>query len=183
MKLKTPIKYNSRVRPVCLAKADFDTGTYCYVTGWGHTTEGGSVPAVSCHAMLFCRCSPFTPNSLEYRPRHSFSGAGGTRRPTLRNMEGLTATPETTCPALYEECVGSLAFVCVLCEGISEWSDHHLNNWMWTGAHFEHTASMTFPIISEGCGLSLFCRAQRPFVQHSGAVTNLATQVTTRSVV
>ena len=60
LKLKTPIKYNNRVRPVCLAKSDFDTGTHCFVTGWGHTSEGGSVPAVNCHEMLFV-VLPFTP--------------------------------------------------------------------------------------------------------------------------
>ena len=46
LKLKNPIQYNSHVRPVCLAKTDFDAGTNCYVTGWGHTSEGGDIPQV-----------------------------------------------------------------------------------------------------------------------------------------
>ena len=46
IKLKTPIKYNSRVRPVCLPKFDFSDDTMCYISGWGHTTEGGDVPQV-----------------------------------------------------------------------------------------------------------------------------------------
>ena len=53
MKLKTPIKYNNRVRPVCLANSDFDPGTNCFVTGWGHTTEGGNIPRVKCNNILF----------------------------------------------------------------------------------------------------------------------------------
>ena len=47
MKLKTPIKYNSHVRPVCLATSDFDAGTNCFVTGWGHTSEGGNIARVN----------------------------------------------------------------------------------------------------------------------------------------
>ncbi|XP_078358171.1 serine protease 33-like isoform X2 [Oculina patagonica] len=46
LKLKNPIKYNSHVRPVCLAKTDFDIGTNCSVTGWGHTSEGGDIPEI-----------------------------------------------------------------------------------------------------------------------------------------
>lgn len=46
MKLKTPIKYNSHVRPVCLATSDFDAGTNCFVTGWGHTSEGGNIARI-----------------------------------------------------------------------------------------------------------------------------------------
>ena len=46
IKLKNPIKYNTHVRPVCLAKTDFDTGTNCFISGWGHTTEGGEIPQV-----------------------------------------------------------------------------------------------------------------------------------------
>lgn len=49
MKLKTPIMYNRRVRPVCLAQSDFAVGTSCYVTGWGHTAESGSIARVSYH--------------------------------------------------------------------------------------------------------------------------------------
>lgn len=47
IKLKTPIKYDSHVRPVCLAKSDFDAGTNCFVTGWGHTSEGGNIARVN----------------------------------------------------------------------------------------------------------------------------------------
>ena len=53
MKLKTPIKYNKHVRPVCLAKSDFDPGTECFVTGWGHTSEGGNIARVNCNNSCF----------------------------------------------------------------------------------------------------------------------------------
>ena len=46
IKLKNPIQYNTHVRPVCLAKTEFDTGTNCFITGWGHTKEGGEIPQV-----------------------------------------------------------------------------------------------------------------------------------------
>ena len=46
VKLKNPIKYNTHVRPVCLAKTEFDIGTYCFISGWGHTKEGGEIPQV-----------------------------------------------------------------------------------------------------------------------------------------
>lgn len=46
VKLKTTIKYNSHVRPVCLAKTDFEPETLCFVTGWGHTSEGGNIARV-----------------------------------------------------------------------------------------------------------------------------------------
>ncbi|XP_078342560.1 serine protease 1-like isoform X2 [Oculina patagonica] len=46
IKLKSPLTYNNRVRPVCLPKFDFDVGTNCFVTGWGHTEEGGDIPQI-----------------------------------------------------------------------------------------------------------------------------------------
>ena len=46
IKLKNPIKYNTHVRPVCLAKTEFDIGTNCFITGWGHTKEGGEIAQV-----------------------------------------------------------------------------------------------------------------------------------------
>ena len=49
IKLKSPISYNSRVRPVCLPKFEFGEGTSCYISGWGHTQEGGDVPQVGLH--------------------------------------------------------------------------------------------------------------------------------------
>lgn len=61
VKLKNPIKYNNHVRPVCLAKSDFDTGTNCYVTGWGYTSEDGNIAQVcdkqtSPSSVITCRC-------------------------------------------------------------------------------------------------------------------------------
>ena len=46
MKLKTPIKFTTRVRPVCLPDdgMDFPAGTNCYVTGWGALQQAGSFP-------------------------------------------------------------------------------------------------------------------------------------------
>lgn len=46
VKLNTTIKYNSHVRPVCLPKTDLEPQTICYVTGWGHTSEGGNIARV-----------------------------------------------------------------------------------------------------------------------------------------
>ena len=47
IKLRSPLTYNMRVRPVCLPKRDFPSGTKCYVTGWGQTKEGGDIPQVT----------------------------------------------------------------------------------------------------------------------------------------
>ena len=47
IKLQSPLTYNKHVRPVCLPKFDFPSGTNCYVTGWGHTEEGGDFPQVT----------------------------------------------------------------------------------------------------------------------------------------
>ena len=47
IKLKSPLTYNKRVRPVCFPKFDFPSGTKCYVTGWGHTAEGGDIAQVT----------------------------------------------------------------------------------------------------------------------------------------
>lgn len=46
VKVKEPILYNHYVRPVCLAKTDFEPNTLCFVTGWGHTSEGGNIPKI-----------------------------------------------------------------------------------------------------------------------------------------
>ncbi|XP_067035214.1 trypsin-1-like [Acropora muricata] len=46
VKLNTTIKYNSHVRPVCLPKTDLEPQTICYVTGWGHTSEGGNIARI-----------------------------------------------------------------------------------------------------------------------------------------
>lgn len=46
IKLKNPIQYNTHVRPVCLAKTEFDIGTNCFISGWGHTEEGGEIPQI-----------------------------------------------------------------------------------------------------------------------------------------
>ncbi|XP_020912693.1 anionic trypsin-1 [Exaiptasia diaphana] len=40
VKLKTNIKYNENVRPICLQTGSFPTGSHCTVTGWGKLTEG-----------------------------------------------------------------------------------------------------------------------------------------------
>ena len=47
IKLKTPLTFNQRVRPVCFPKFDFSSGTNCYVTGWGHLNEEGHLPQVT----------------------------------------------------------------------------------------------------------------------------------------
>ncbi|XP_020912717.1 trypsin [Exaiptasia diaphana] len=41
LKLKTNIKYDDNVRPICLQSQSFPTGTNCTVTGWGKLKEGG----------------------------------------------------------------------------------------------------------------------------------------------
>ena len=46
IKLQTPLTYNSRIRPVCLPTSDFTEGTTCYISGWGHIEEGGSIHQV-----------------------------------------------------------------------------------------------------------------------------------------
>ena len=47
IKLQSPLTYNKRVRPVCLPEFDFLSGTECFVTGWGHTEEGGDIAQVT----------------------------------------------------------------------------------------------------------------------------------------
>jgi len=47
IKLQSPLTYNKRVRPVCFPKFDFPKDTKCYITGWGHTAEGGDIPQVT----------------------------------------------------------------------------------------------------------------------------------------
>ena len=49
VKLKNPFKFTINVRPVCLPTTDFAPGTDCYITGWGHTTEGGIESQVNNH--------------------------------------------------------------------------------------------------------------------------------------
>ena len=46
LKLKTPIVYNARALPVCLASSDLPEGTECWVTGWGALKEGGYSPNI-----------------------------------------------------------------------------------------------------------------------------------------
>jgi len=46
IKLQSPLTYNKRVRPVCFPKFDFPKDTKCYITGWGHTAEGGDIPQI-----------------------------------------------------------------------------------------------------------------------------------------
>jgi len=46
IKLKTPLTFNQRVRPVCFPKFDFSSDTNCYVTGWGHLYEEGHLPQI-----------------------------------------------------------------------------------------------------------------------------------------
>jgi len=43
VKLRSPVTWSDRIQPVCLPYAgfQFSSGTLCYVTGWGHTQEGG----------------------------------------------------------------------------------------------------------------------------------------------
>lgn len=49
IRLKQPIKFNTRVRPACLPakEIDFKSGTLCTITGWGITSESSGYPAVS----------------------------------------------------------------------------------------------------------------------------------------
>ncbi|XP_028408920.1 transmembrane protease serine 9-like [Dendronephthya gigantea] len=46
IKLRNPITYTERVKPICLPYSglDFSAGTNCYVTGWGKLDESGSFP-------------------------------------------------------------------------------------------------------------------------------------------
>ncbi|XP_051994413.1 serine protease 33 [Xyrauchen texanus] len=42
VQLRSPVTWSGRIQPVCLPHSglQFDSGTLCYVTGWGHTQEG-----------------------------------------------------------------------------------------------------------------------------------------------
>uniref|UniRef100_A0A672TDC2 Serine protease 33-like n=1 Tax=Sinocyclocheilus grahami TaxID=75366 RepID=A0A672TDC2_SINGR len=45
VQLRSPVTWSDRIQPVCLPYAgfQFNSGTLCYVTGWGHTQEGGNM--------------------------------------------------------------------------------------------------------------------------------------------
>lgn len=45
LELEQPAQYSSTVRPICLPEAShtFPTGKAIWVTGWGHTQEGGEL--------------------------------------------------------------------------------------------------------------------------------------------
>nr|XP_055049805.1 serine protease 33 [Misgurnus anguillicaudatus]XP_055049806.1 serine protease 33 [Misgurnus anguillicaudatus] len=45
VQLRSPVTWSDRIQPVCLPHAglQFESGTLCYVTGWGHTQEGVSL--------------------------------------------------------------------------------------------------------------------------------------------
>ncbi|XP_077068961.1 serine protease 33 [Siphateles boraxobius] len=48
VQLRSPVTWSDRIQPVCLPYAgfQFNSGTVCYVTGWGHTQEGVSLTGV-----------------------------------------------------------------------------------------------------------------------------------------
>uniref|UniRef100_A0A8C1Z1D6 Si:dkey-16l2.17 n=1 Tax=Cyprinus carpio TaxID=7962 RepID=A0A8C1Z1D6_CYPCA len=48
VQLRSPVTWSDRIQPVCLpyAGVQFNSGTLCYVTGWGHTQEGVSLAGV-----------------------------------------------------------------------------------------------------------------------------------------
>lgn len=39
LELNGTLKFNKRVGPVCLPDAEFDPGTFCFITGWGTTSK------------------------------------------------------------------------------------------------------------------------------------------------
>lgn len=51
LELERPVEYSNTVRPICLPDTshDFPTGKAIWVTGWGHTYEGGEL---ACPASL-----------------------------------------------------------------------------------------------------------------------------------
>ncbi|XP_019906719.1 RNA-binding protein FUS isoform X2 [Esox lucius] len=48
VQLAHPLAWSERIQPVCLPNAPvvFPSGTMCFVTGWGHTQEGGSLSGI-----------------------------------------------------------------------------------------------------------------------------------------
>lgn len=42
MKLNRPVKFNTRVQPICLPNGSPQPGTTCYITGWGKTKHPGN---------------------------------------------------------------------------------------------------------------------------------------------
>lgn len=39
LELNGTLKFNNRVGSVCLPDAEFDPGTFCFITGWGTTSK------------------------------------------------------------------------------------------------------------------------------------------------
>jgi len=52
LKLASPVKLSAKVGTVCLTKTKPSTGKKCYITGWGRTSGGGSLPDILQQAML-----------------------------------------------------------------------------------------------------------------------------------
>ena len=44
LKLKTPLKFNDDVKPICLATKDPADGQKCYISGWGNSKTGNTYP-------------------------------------------------------------------------------------------------------------------------------------------
>lgn len=76
VQLAAPVTLTSLVQPICLPEAsdDFPPKTACWVTGWGHTQEGGEDPQWgSCPWACITACWS----------QHVGVGPGGTVAPTV----------------------------------------------------------------------------------------------------
>ena len=58
LELEQPAEYSSTVRPICLPEAShtFPTGKAIWVTGWGHTQEGGELAGLATGGLPTCLC-------------------------------------------------------------------------------------------------------------------------------
>lgn len=85
LELEKPVEYSTVVRPICLPDAThvFPAGKAIWVTGWGHTQEGGELqagpgpaesPRPSCQAIGLAHLQPLVPGLHGVHP--SFRAGG-----------------------------------------------------------------------------------------------------------
>ena len=60
LKLKTPIRFNRNVKPICLPDKDLFGDPICVATGWGKTQSKN--PRVACFSCVLLCCAVFPHN-------------------------------------------------------------------------------------------------------------------------
>ena len=92
MKLQRPISFNAHVSPICLPTFDFDSGTVCYVTGWGLPGITGKKPDIlqetTVPLMDHATCKTFYQNVLPVTSQMRCAGQLGQSQGTCLGDSG-----------------------------------------------------------------------------------------------